>query len=222
MWSRAAATLASASPSLCVRARVPPASAAIGAVRWATSKAGGSSKNGRDSRPKFLGVKKYGREAVEPGNIILRQRGARYGIVESTASVAFGKDYTVYALKPGFVKFWWHPLKKKYFVEVVKSLGPVPDGVGGALEAVVKHPIVRLKEWEMPQLLKLVDAAAAGKGAPVSLSAEMEARLGRFREALAAGASSGGRGPGSHAAAAKAAATGAAAAAAATTTATLA
>ena len=80
------------------------AAATFGGVRFATSKAGGASKNGRDSRPKFLGVKRFGGERVEPGHIIVRQRGARVGIVESTASVGMGRDHTIFALKPGFVK----------------------------------------------------------------------------------------------------------------------
>ena len=46
-------------------------------VRMATSKAGGSTRNGRDSKPKYLGVKKFGGEAVKPGDIIVRQRGQR-------------------------------------------------------------------------------------------------------------------------------------------------
>ena len=46
-------------------------------VRAATSKAGGSTRNGRDSKPKYLGVKKFGGEAVKPGDIIIRQRGQR-------------------------------------------------------------------------------------------------------------------------------------------------
>jgi hypothetical protein len=54
-----------------------PAAGLLGGVRFATSKAGGSSKNGRDSKPKYLGVKKFGGEYVEPGNIIIRQRGQR-------------------------------------------------------------------------------------------------------------------------------------------------
>jgi large subunit ribosomal protein L27 len=73
-------------------------------VRHATSKAGGSTKNGRDSQPKYLGVKKFGGHWVEPGNIILRQRGQRYGIVTSTRTVALGKDWTICALVPGYVK----------------------------------------------------------------------------------------------------------------------
>lgn len=116
-------------------------------VRHATSKAGGSTKNGRDSQPKYLGVKKYGGHFVEPGNIILRQRGQKYGIVDSTQTVAFGKDWTIYAIKPGYVKFWFHAMKKKYYVEVVQS----PPGDTN----VVKYPIVRIKDWEVPELLKV-------------------------------------------------------------------
>ena len=47
-------------------------------VRWATSKAGGSTKNGRDSQPKYLGVKRFGGQYVEPGDIIIRQRGQKW------------------------------------------------------------------------------------------------------------------------------------------------
>lgn len=119
--------------------RAPP-------VRHATSKAGGSTKNGRDSKPKYLGIKLYGGEAVAPGNIILRQRGARYGIVESTATVAFGKDWTIYALQPGHVHFWYHAMKRKHYVEVLRS------APGAPLE---KYPIVRLDDWEVPELLRL-------------------------------------------------------------------
>ena len=49
----------------------------VGSVRWATSKAGGSTRNGRDSQPKYLGVKVYGGAYVEPGGIIVRQRGQK-------------------------------------------------------------------------------------------------------------------------------------------------
>ena len=77
-------------------------------LRWANSKAGGSTKNGRDSQPKYLGVKRYGGQHVEPGAIIVRQRGQKFGIVDSTQTVGLGRDFTVYALKPGFVHFWWH------------------------------------------------------------------------------------------------------------------
>ena len=119
-----------------------------GSVRWATSKAGGSTKNGRDSAPKFLGVKLFGGQAVAPGGIIVRQRGARVGIVESTATVAFGRDWTIFALRPGFVHFWYHALRRKHYVEVLRS----PPGAAPPL----KYPIARLRgDWELPELLRL-------------------------------------------------------------------
>ena len=69
----------------------------------AHKKAGGSTRNGRDSNPKYLGVKKYGGEIVVPGNIIIRQRGTQY---HAGDGVKLGKDYTLYATKPGRVKFY--------------------------------------------------------------------------------------------------------------------
>ena len=68
----------------------------------AHKKAGGSTRNGRDSISKRLGVKKYGGERVKPGNIIIRQRGTKY---HPGANVGIGKDYTIYALIDGIVKF---------------------------------------------------------------------------------------------------------------------
>jgi len=68
----------------------------------AHKKAGGSTRNGRDSNPKYLGVKRYGGEAVIAGNIIVRQRGTRYRAGEN---VGVGRDHTLYALKDGKVKF---------------------------------------------------------------------------------------------------------------------
>ena len=68
----------------------------------AHKKAGGSTRNGRDSESKRLGVKKYGGEAVVPGNIIIRQRGTRWAPGEN---VGLGKDYTIFALIEGKVKF---------------------------------------------------------------------------------------------------------------------
>ena len=68
----------------------------------AHKKAGGSSRNGRDSESKRLGVKKFGGEAVIPGNIILRQRGTQW---HPGANVGIGKDHTLFALKNGVVKF---------------------------------------------------------------------------------------------------------------------
>lgn len=68
----------------------------------AHKKAGGSSRNGRDSESKRLGVKKYGGEHVIPGNIIIRQRGTRYFAGEN---VGMGKDHTIFAKIEGHVHF---------------------------------------------------------------------------------------------------------------------
>lgn len=69
----------------------------------AHKKAGGSSRNGRDSAGRRLGVKKFGGEAVIPGNIIIRQRGTK---VHPGANVGMGKDHTLFALVEGSVKFY--------------------------------------------------------------------------------------------------------------------
>ena len=68
----------------------------------ATKKAGGSSKNGRDSAGRRLGVKRYGEQLVKPGNIIVRQRGTKHHPGEN---VGIGKDHTLYALSDGEVVF---------------------------------------------------------------------------------------------------------------------
>jgi large subunit ribosomal protein L27 len=62
----------------------------------------GSSRNGRDSNPKYRGIKKYGGETVRPGNIILRQCGTK---VHPGRNVGLGTDYTIYSLIDGTVKF---------------------------------------------------------------------------------------------------------------------
>jgi len=68
----------------------------------AHKKGSGSTKNGRDSNSKRLGVKKYGGHLVEPGNIIVRQRGNRFKL---GLNVGQGKDYTIFSLIAGIVKF---------------------------------------------------------------------------------------------------------------------
>lgn len=68
----------------------------------AQKKAGGSSRNGRDSEAKRLGVKRYGGQLVLAGNILVRQRGTQYHPGEN---VGIGKDHTLFALKDGRVKF---------------------------------------------------------------------------------------------------------------------
>ena len=68
----------------------------------AHKKAGGSTRNGRDSNPKFLGVKKYGGQFVRAGNIIMRQRGTKF---HPGHNVGRGGDDTLFALADGFVSF---------------------------------------------------------------------------------------------------------------------
>ncbi|HET7413791.1 MAG TPA: 50S ribosomal protein L27 [Pararhizobium sp.] len=68
----------------------------------AHKKAGGSSRNGRDSESKRLGVKKFGGEAVTAGNIIVRQRGTKW---HPGANVGLGKDHTIFATATGNVAF---------------------------------------------------------------------------------------------------------------------
>lgn len=80
----------------------------------AHKKAGGSSRNGRDSAGRRLGVKKFGGEHVSAGNIIVRQRGTK---VNPGSNVGIGKDHTLFALEDGTVKF--HVSKNdKSFVSV--------------------------------------------------------------------------------------------------------
>ena len=68
----------------------------------ATKKAGGSSRNGRDSAGRRLGVKRYGGQFVSPGNIIVRQRGTR---IHPGTHVGIGKDHSIFSLVKGKVQF---------------------------------------------------------------------------------------------------------------------
>ncbi len=68
----------------------------------AQKKGVGSSRNGRDSNPKYLGVKIYGGQAIEAGNIIVRQRGTQY---HPGVNVGLGRDHTLFALATGTVEF---------------------------------------------------------------------------------------------------------------------
>ncbi|MEM7500546.1 MAG: 50S ribosomal protein L27 [Pseudomonadota bacterium] len=82
----------------------------------AHKKAGGSSKNGRDSESKRLGVKIYGGESVTAGNIIIRQRGTRF---HAGTNVGIGRDHTLFAKADGRVKFEKKGPKNRQFVSVV-------------------------------------------------------------------------------------------------------
>lgn len=84
----------------------------------AHKKAGGSTRNGRDSNPKYLGVKRYGGEQVVAGNIIIRQRGTKF---HPGAGVGIGKDHTLFALIDGEVLFAIKGAKKRKTVMVVSE-----------------------------------------------------------------------------------------------------
>lgn len=85
----------------------------------AHKKSGGSSRNGRDTAGRRLGVKKYGGEAVTPGNIIIRQRGTK---TYPGKGVGMGKDHTLYALEEGRVEFKRSRGNRQYV-----SVSPVAD-----------------------------------------------------------------------------------------------
>lgn len=76
----------------------------------AHKKAGGSSKNGRDSNPKMLGVKRYGGQKVNAGEILVRQRGTQF---HPGRNVGLGRDFTIYALIEGVVAFERYDRKRK-------------------------------------------------------------------------------------------------------------
>ena len=78
----------------------------------------GSSRNGRDSNPKYLGVKVYGGQSIEPGNIILRQRGTEF---HPGLGVGMGRDHTLFALKNGKVDFSIKGPKSRRTVSVVSA-----------------------------------------------------------------------------------------------------
>lgn len=84
----------------------------------AHKKAGGSTRNGRDSNSKRLGVKRYEGQLVKAGNIIIRQRGTQ---IKPGINVGCGTDYTLYALTDGFVKFQDKGRKGK-FVSILNEV----------------------------------------------------------------------------------------------------
>ena len=84
----------------------------------AHKKAGGSTKNGRDSNPKYLGVKRYGGESVIACNIIVRQRGTRFHVGEN---MGVGRDHTRFAISDGKVKFENRGFPKRKYVSIVTS-----------------------------------------------------------------------------------------------------
>ena len=84
----------------------------------AQKKGGGSTRNGRDSQPKMLGVKAYGGELINAGSIIVRQRGTRF---HPGTNVGVGKDHTLFALVDGHVQFATKGVLNKQTVSVVPA-----------------------------------------------------------------------------------------------------
>lgn len=84
----------------------------------AHKKAGGSTRNGRDSESKRLGLKKFGGELVAAGNIIVRQRGTRF---HPGANVGCGRDHTLFATADGYVKFERRGALKRRTVSVLPA-----------------------------------------------------------------------------------------------------
>ena len=84
----------------------------------AHKKAGGSTRNGRDSESKRLGVKRFGGQFVKAGNIIVRQRGTRFHAGENAG---VGKDHTIYAKTDGYVRFVVRGPKRRKYVDIVAA-----------------------------------------------------------------------------------------------------
>jgi large subunit ribosomal protein L27 len=84
----------------------------------AHKKAGGSTRNGRDSESKRLGVKRFGGQMVKAGNILVRQRGTRYHAGEN---VGLGRDHTLFATADGTVRFVTRGAENRKFVEIVPA-----------------------------------------------------------------------------------------------------
>ena len=87
----------------------------------AQKKGGGSTRNGRDSQPKMLGVKKFGGEVINAGSIIVRQRGTRF---HPGTNVGIGKDHTLFALVDGQVSFAIKGALSKQVVNVTAVASP--------------------------------------------------------------------------------------------------
>lgn len=82
----------------------------------AHKKAGGSTRNGRDSKSKRLGIKRFGGEIISAGSIILKQRGTKF---HPGANVGCGKDHTLFALVKGKIKFLKKGIKKRKYVSII-------------------------------------------------------------------------------------------------------
>ena len=92
----------------------------------AQKKGGGSTRNGRDSQPKMLGVKVYGGQAVSAGSIIVRQRGTKF---HAGTNVGMGRDHTLFAKETGVVNF-----VRKSGGKTFVNIQPLPSGAKTAAE----------------------------------------------------------------------------------------
>ncbi|MCE2916253.1 MAG: 50S ribosomal protein L27 [Rubrivivax sp.] len=88
----------------------------------AQKKGGGSTRNGRDSKPKMLGVKVFGGQAINAGSIIVRQRGTKF---HAGRNVGIGKDHTLFALVDGAVSFEIKGALNRQTVSVTPAAAPV-------------------------------------------------------------------------------------------------
>ena len=95
----------------------------------AQKKGGGSTRNGRDSQPKMLGVKRFGGETISAGSIIVRQRGTRF---HPGNNVGIGKDHTLFALVEGSVSFSMRGSLNKHMVNVTPVADSAPVAVVAA------------------------------------------------------------------------------------------
>ena len=124
----------------------------------AHNKGGGSTRNGRDTAGKRLGIKKFGGEAVIPGNIIVRQRGTEW---HPGKGVGMGVDHTIYSVVEGRVEFR-RRARNKIFVSVLAN------GTGGAIQGMTQRGKVGRKA-ATPGAPVAVHAHAPGKGRPFTL-----------------------------------------------------
>ncbi|TPX63077.1 hypothetical protein SpCBS45565_g06901 [Spizellomyces sp. 'palustris'] len=132
-------------------ARVPqPSSRFPLQVRWATKKSGGSSKNGRTSQPKFLGFKALHSAKVDPGNIIIRQRGTQW---HPGTNVGIGRDHTLFALVPGRVVLHYDLAKQRKIVSVDD----------GTLPRLPSRPEMKKRLAESLDLEKYLDMDGEGR-----------------------------------------------------------
>jgi large subunit ribosomal protein L27 len=89
----------------------------------------GSSRNGRDSKPKYLGVKRYDGQVVKAGEVLVRQRGTKY---MPGQNVGVGRDHTLFALQQGFVKWQPYSREKRMVSIMAPAAQPAPSTVAVA------------------------------------------------------------------------------------------